>query len=224
MDTKVKGSFWQDPIVDSLPPNGKLAILWLFTSGISACGWNPTTKRRFEFETQSPYQALLDAVKALGDSIVSHPKGLWVRKYIRHQIGDGERLAKNNMRFPVLRAMEDAPDEIRKAIAVEYVCLREGLRKPSRSGAPPQERSGKEKKGKEGSAEGRETDEEWLATLKQLPAYVGIDIERELSKAQAWGIEHRRKCSRRFFVNWLNRAEHPMTSNGADNRPAHRKY
>ena len=61
------------------------------------------------------------------------------------------------------------------------------------------------------------TDAEWLASLKTSPAYTGIDIEREHAKAAMWCETKRRNLSRAFFINWLNRAEKPMS--GTNSKP-----
>lgn len=55
-----------------------------------------------------------------------------------------------------------------------------------------------------------QTDAEWLESLKSNRAYEGIDIDVEFGKAKTWCDTNRRKCSRKFFVNWINRAERPM--------------
>lgn len=56
----------------------------------------------------------------------------------------------------------------------------------------------------------------WLAELEQDPTYAGIDIRRELGKAQAWASVNGVGVSRRRFVNWLNRAveSRPIQVNG----------
>lgn len=54
------------------------------------------------------------------------------------------------------------------------------------------------------------TDSDWLATLKANPGYAGIEIDREFGKATAWAENKHRKCTRKFFLNWINRAEKPM--------------
>jgi len=61
------------------------------------------------------------------------------------------------------------------------------------------------------------TDAEWLASLKTSPAYTGIDIEREHAKAAMWCETKRRNLSRAFFINWMNRAEKPMS--GTNSKP-----
>ena len=65
------------------------------------------------------------------------------------------------------------------------------------------------------------TDAEWIKSLRDNPAYAGIDVERELGKMTAWCSANQKQPSRRRFVNWLNRAEKPMAgatprSTGAD--------
>lgn len=50
-----------------------------------------------------------------------------------------------------------------------------------------------------------QTDDEWLASLRDNPAFSSIDIDAELRGAQVWAEAHGRQCSRRFFENWLNR-------------------
>lgn len=55
------------------------------------------------------------------------------------------------------------------------------------------------------------TDSEWIATLKADKTYSGIDIDREHGKMMAWCNTNEKNPSRRRFVNWLNRAEKPMS-------------
>lgn len=54
-------------------------------------------------------------------------------------------------------------------------------------------------------------DEEFISALKANPAYKGIDIDRELAKMDAWLMTHpRRKKTKRFIVNWLNKIDTPV--------------
>jgi len=59
-------------------------------------------------------------------------------------------------------------------------------------------------------------DTDWLTELEQNPAYAGIDVKRELGKAQAWAGVRGEGVSRRRFINWLNnaKAERPIAFNG----------
>lgn len=61
------------------------------------------------------------------------------------------------------------------------------------------------------------TDAEWVQSLKSEKAYEGIDVDREYSKMCAWARTNGKKPSRRRFINWLNRAEKPMS--GVSGRP-----
>jgi len=52
------------------------------------------------------------------------------------------------------------------------------------------------------------SDDEFLASLQSNPAFQGLDIPRELSRMDAWlSVNPQRKKSRRFIINWLNRAD-----------------
>ena len=59
-------------------------------------------------------------------------------------------------------------------------------------------------------------DEEWIGELEANPVYAGIDIKRELGKAQAWASVNNAGVTRRRFINWLNRAveQRPILLNG----------
>lgn len=56
-------------------------------------------------------------------------------------------------------------------------------------------------------------DTSWVTELKADQTYQGIDVDRELGKAQVWCQTNHRTCTRRFFVNWLNRADRPILAN-----------
>lgn len=49
--------------------------------------------------------------------------------------------------------------------------------------------------------------QEWLDDLRNDPANEGLDVDKELTRAQLWCNQNRRVCSQRFFVNWLMKAE-----------------
>lgn len=56
----------------------------------------------------------------------------------------------------------------------------------------------------------KETDAQWLAEISNSPAYRGIDIRREHSKALVWAAANKKTMSRRRFINWINRCETAM--------------
>lgn len=61
----------------------------------------------------------------------------------------------------------------------------------------------------------RLSDEEFLAGLKTNPAYAHLNLDHELGKMDAWlSTKPGKQKTRRFIVNWLNRIEKPLSSNG----------
>jgi hypothetical protein len=56
----------------------------------------------------------------------------------------------------------------------------------------------------------KQDDHAWFESLKQNPAYQGLDIDRELAKCHTWCETNLKLWSRKRFVNWLNRAERPL--------------
>lgn len=58
----------------------------------------------------------------------------------------------------------------------------------------------------------RLSDDEFLQSIKDNPAFKGIDIDRELLKMDAWLItKPGRKKTRAFIVNWLNKIDQPLS-------------
>lgn len=56
-----------------------------------------------------------------------------------------------------------------------------------------------------------QTDEEFLASLQQNPAYAHVDFTREMGKMDAWlAVNPGRRKTRQFVVKWLNKIERPM--------------
>jgi len=56
-----------------------------------------------------------------------------------------------------------------------------------------------------------ETDEQWLEGLKANQAYQGINIVAEYGKMVAWCGVNKKQATKRRFINWLNRAEKPLS-------------
>ena len=62
------------------------------------------------------------------------------------------------------------------------------------------------------NAKKTQTEAEWLQELRCADAYTGIDVDRELSKCHVWCRNNNREFTRRRFVNWLNRADKPISA------------
>jgi len=74
------------------------------------------------------------------------------------------------------------------------------------------EKKVKEKKVKESIvANAQHTQEDFIKTLSENPAYKNLDLTAEFGKMSAWLSAHPgRKLTKRFAVNWLNRVEKPL--------------
>lgn len=72
----------------------------------------------------------------------------------------------------------------------------------------------KRKKEEKGSAAVAppQSDAEWLETLQADETYKALDVKGEYAKMVHWCQVNRKAPSRRRFINWLNRAERPMTA------------
>ena len=62
------------------------------------------------------------------------------------------------------------------------------------------------------------SDDEWLNALSADPTYAGIDVRNEFGKMTRWCEANRKLPSRKRFVNWLNRAEKPISTHHANTR------
>lgn len=57
---------------------------------------------------------------------------------------------------------------------------------------------------------------EYFLDLKANPTYKALDLQLEAGKANAWAVANRRKFTKRFFINWLNRGLDRAAANNAD--------
>lgn len=176
-------AFWSDPDIESAKSGVKLAALWLITnSQTSLLGLCGASVQRFQFETGLPAEALDNALKALPRAFVRIGNTIFVRNYVRHQFGVGEKLMRNNF-FVALKslftAVKDA--DLRKQIASDYPELEqstkgfEGLNKPKG-------REGKDMQGK-GSAEGKHAGP--IPTLEEAMEY-GRELKMTPEDVSAW--------------------------------------
>ena len=55
------------------------------------------------------------------------------------------------------------------------------------------------------------SDADWMTSLRDNPGYVGIDLEAQRGRCEAWCVTNGKTFSRRRFVNWLNRTDKPLS-------------
>lgn len=135
MSPKIHSSFWSDAEVENLTPFQKLTFVWLMSnSQINVCGFCQVTPRRFVFETGMPYETLLETIKLLPDALIHFPEThiVYVRNFIRHQLGDGEQLKRNRIFSAVLSVCVGITHEpLRKALLEDYPVIRSVYVSPS---------------------------------------------------------------------------------------------
>lgn len=122
MKPMIDQSFWSDPDIETAKAGTKLAALWMITnSQTSLLGICNATAQRFSFETGLPANALTNAIEALPRAFKRFGSVVFIRNYIRHQFGIGEKLTKNNF-FISLKSLFLAvkDEELKEFIAAEY--------------------------------------------------------------------------------------------------------
>jgi hypothetical protein len=170
-------AFWSDPDIERQPAGVKLATLWLITnSQTSLLGICGASDSRFTFETGLPTKALAKTLEALPRAFKPFQGGVFIRNYVRHQFGTGEKLTRNNF-FVALRSLflsvKDA--DLKSVILDEYpefsTCIEKGLPSPSQGLTKPKD--GKVREGKKGDARGilKPSREE----SKEYGAEIGMD-------------------------------------------------
>ena len=118
----IEPKFWSDPDLENLGGDEKLALLWLITnSQTDLCGFCEVGKRRFEFETGKPLEALQRACDGGGKGFEKVDKNTyWIRNYVAYQMGRGDRLIRNNMGRSVVKHLSALSEEKRDLFLSEY--------------------------------------------------------------------------------------------------------
>lgn len=122
-------SFWSDPDIESKKAGVKLCALWFITnSQTSILGLCGASAARFKFETGLPSEAMENTIKALPRAFKRFDEIVFVRNYIRHQFGTGEKLMKNNF-FVSLKSQFNSVknEELRAFILSDYPEFEQGF-------------------------------------------------------------------------------------------------
>ena len=226
MKPMINQSFWSDPEIEQQQPEIKLAMLWLITNPqTSILGICQASERRFHFETGLPPEALQRACEALPGALKRIGSAIFVKNYIRHQFGSGDRLKRNNF-FKALSSEFIAQSaDIQNAIASEYsefqpvspAADEKPLARASEGLTKPKEREEQVRKGKEGVQGERLSDDEMVAQLsagltsEQAWALLernfhDRDVRGEWLRFRAEREKQKRKVDWRGLVAWLNKA------------------
>lgn len=172
MHPKVLAAFWRDEKVEVLDAKAKLCALWLITAHADICGWTPiVSEKRFALETDCSLDDLQRTVEGLGNGLVSHEKGFWLRNFIRYQIGAGNSLSMNNVARSAAKRALLLPAEITKAIWREYPELKaliKGLPTPTQGERERESKSKGESKSDDTDAREGWTADDWANFLHPL--------------------------------------------------------
>lgn len=213
-------AFWSDPDIEGSKAGVKLTSLWLITnSQTSLLGICGSSVARFEFETGLKAEALETTIQALPRAFRKFGSVIFIRNYIRHQFGSGDKLTKNNF-FVALKSLflSIRDEELQSFILSEYPEFNQALHKPLEGLTKPKERKGKER----GvfSVEGdplaeclckifsRRTTTAW--TTKEISAYRSIGtipeddlcaLERYYASERAKGEDGRQRRDLATFLN-----------------------
>ncbi|RYD32312.1 MAG: hypothetical protein EOP87_13095, partial [Verrucomicrobiaceae bacterium] len=123
MHSVIKSSFWADASIESMSPDEKLALIWLFSNpALDLCGFTRTTPRRFHFETGLDISVLDSACGKMGSSVAMPGDGVYFsRKFIRHQFGKGGRVSLANLVVKAaVKTAEMYPEHLRELFFADY--------------------------------------------------------------------------------------------------------
>jgi len=141
----IDSSFWSDPDVEASKAGVKLAALWLITnSQTSLLGICGASTARFEFETGLKTEALDSALQALPRAFKRFGPVVFVRNYVRHQFGTGDKLVRNNFFVALKSQFLSVKDEkLQDFILAEYPEFQQALTKPFQGLTKPKDRKGR---------------------------------------------------------------------------------
>ena len=176
-------AFWSDPDIEGAKSGVKLAALWLITnpqtSILGLCNASPL---RFTFETGLPATALESALEALPRAFKRFGSVVFVRNYVRHQFGNGDKLIRNNF-FVALKSKFEAvrEEELRNAILSDYPEFDKPSISPPEGLTKPKEREGKVSTGEGGVQRGQFVPPD----LEETKAYA-LEIQMPVADAESW--------------------------------------
>lgn len=203
----VNTKFWSDPFIQDLAIQDKLLFLYFLTNEhTNICGFYEISLRTIEFETGVKKTEIIQSLDRLRQSgRVCYIDGfLHIKNFIRHQIDNP------SVRAGIERELSKIPNEIKDKVQTAYTLGTDCeslayLTKLNLTKLNLTKKVGEQKK----SAHQLTIleDQNFLDTLKTNPAYKHINVEHELSKMDSWlSVNKHRKKTKRFIVNWLNRA------------------
>ena len=170
MHTILPTTIWSNNDFIELNDEHKLCYFWMQTNANTA-GYVSVSPKRLKRDIDIDFECFEKACAVMGDNFHRLEDGVWIRDYIRQQIGEGEKLAANKMSATVIKhLMKDSPQSLQEIVLKEYPTLhrrleeylrpKEALTKPLPS--PHQgDAKGKEKEKEKEEEKEMEWEKEW---------------------------------------------------------------
>jgi hypothetical protein len=222
----IDSAFWSDPDIECSKAGVKLAALWLITnSQTSLLGICGASIPRFEFETGLKHEALESALQALPRAFKRFGTLVFIRNYVRHQFGTGEKLTRNNFFVALKSQFLSVKDEnLREFILSEYPEFQQALQSPSQGLTKPKEGGKGKDRMEKGSAEGKpKTRDEVNAYAAEIGmAKSDVDSWFDHFEANGWRVGGKApmKDWRAALRNGKRRAPDFASTNGTHAAPS----
>jgi hypothetical protein len=202
---------WRDKWFLELNPLQKILFLYLCDNCNNA-GFIEINPSFWAASIGCTKQQIEGAWQGLGRGLVVGEDWAFLRTYHKHQ----KHLPLNEVNpahRQIIRMFKEQesrfPDLLRKLLEDNKIeGASEGLPSPLCNSI------GKGIGKKKGIAKGEQTDDEWLADLKTKFAAIGVNVDEQRVKAEAWiSTKKGLTFTRKFFVNWLARCDANIQAN-----------
>ena len=127
MHTILPSTIWTDNDFIELNDDHKLCYFWMQTNANTA-GYVSVSPKRLKRDIDIDFQCFEEACQVMGDNFHRMDGGVWIRDYIRLQIGEGDKLAANKMSATVIKHLiKDSPQSLQEIVLKEYPTLHRRL-------------------------------------------------------------------------------------------------
>ncbi len=202
--------------MDELSVVGRLHAVWAWLDQHTETGTNVRITSAY-LDRLTSCSGFADAMRAVG-WLSGRDGDLTFPNFLRHNGESAKRRASETKRKQKSRSKADKcpPDGGTNVPQdVPHPCGPEKRREEVNTNANALVTPDGASETEERKSVARMTTEEFIAALKDNPAYQHLSIDRELAKMDAWLLDRPGKQkTRRFVVNWLNKAPPPLEIDG----------
>lgn len=157
MHTILPTTIWSNNDFIELYDEHKLCYFWMQTN-VNTAGYVSVSPKRLKRDIDIDFECFEKACEVMGDNFLRVEGGVWIRDYIRQQIGEGEKLAANKMSATVIKHLiKDSPQSLQEMVLNEYPTLHRRLEEYLR---PKEALTKPLPRGYEGDAKGKEKEKE----------------------------------------------------------------